>query len=531
MKNVNERGPEVRSNAHMPTKCSRHVLQDMRNIVCRKHISIVDLDFIFALHEVMKGERLGGRHVGPKTTSQQSGLNIKPSVQVSFSSIPSFHVTYSQPPQPPSRFLWTPLAPAAAMATTSSAVLGPNFLRAVRSCRPQTFQSLRTPPAKPIRAVYLHTTGRRSQQEAGYQRYGPAASQDLPPPPKPSKPFLPSTEQTKNDATELETKKAELSENRAKEDAKSEEHEEEEEEPAISHMEVKDQQATPESSKADEVKVEDNEPLPNKELDMVLSVPSPSEVRGQTHRHPHLEASPYEHHFDTYSLVRDLAQEPDDFNEEQAVTLMKSVRLMLAENLDLAKESLVSKSETENETYLFRAACSELKTTMQTSRFMEAQKQRTSRAQLQHEYDILNQKVSQDIMTLREELKGMFNDRKLHLEEGKRKVDGDIQQLSYKISVDLNSEAKSEVEGLRWVLTRRAALTIGAAATMVLSFLQYYSVKAREQAEIEKKRKAAKKAQEERLVMEQARFTTPSRAAGTQTDSSVPARDYEESLG
>jgi hypothetical protein len=210
--------------------------------------------------------------------------------------------------------------------------------------------------------------------------------------------------------------------------------------------------------------VTDGEPLGNKELEMVLSIPSPSEVKGSPqHRHPHLEASPYEHHFDTYTLVRDLASR-EGYTDEQAVTLMKAIRLMLAINLDVAKEGLVSKSDTENEAYLFRAACSELRTTLQTTRHSEMLKQRSQRAQLQHESDLLNQKVTQDLMTMREELKGMFNDRKLGLEEQKRQVDGKIQGLNHKITVMLNSEAKSEAEGLRWILTRRAAIAIAAAA-------------------------------------------------------------------
>ena len=196
---------------------------------------------------------------------------------------------------------------------------------------------------------------------------------------------------------------------------------------------------------------------------MVLSIPSPSEMKGKANRpHPHLEASPYEHHFDTYSLVQQLASE--GFSQEQAVTLMKAIRLMLAVNLDVAKESLVSKSDTENETYLFRAACSELRTTLQTARQSEIQKQRSTRAQLQHEADILNQKVTQDIKSLQEELKGMFNDRKMSLEEDRRRVNSKISELNYEITVLLNSDSKSEVEGLRWVLTRRAALAIAAAA-------------------------------------------------------------------
>lgn len=460
------------------------------------------------------------------------------------------------------------------MASQKPAILSANFFRAVRSCRPQTYRTIRNQPVTAVRRRQLHASSRRLQQDQGYQRYGPAATPSMPPPPKPAEPFLPSTEQTQRDASDTELKKTERKKQEAKAKAeaeaeKTEEPEaEEEEEEESEHVEQKPEivnkhelEAAPQEqeqirdveakSDAEAESATDQNPLlskppeseegplPNKELDIVLSIPSPSEIKGtdgQSTHHPHLEASPYEHHFDTYTLVQDLCKEgpnPEDpnngpaspFTDPQSVTLMKAIRLMLAQNLDLAKDGLVSKSDTENETYLFRAACSELKTTMQTSRFMEAQKQRSQRAQLQHEFDILNQKVSQDIITMREELKGMFNDRKLGLQEEKRQVDGKIQGLSYRISVDLNSEAKSEVEGLRWVLTRRAAFAILAGAAMVLSFLQYYSVKSREQAEIEKKRKAAQREQEERMKREQERFggsgATIGRSMGTQTDGIV----------
>jgi hypothetical protein len=195
---------------------------------------------------------------------------------------------------------------------------------------------------------------------------------------------------------------------------------------------------------------------------MVLQIPSPSEAKGKTEKHPHLTASPYEHHFDTYSLVQDLRKH--GFTEDQAVTLMKAIRLMLAENLDLAKEGLVSKSDTENETYLFRAACSELRTTLQAGRHTEIQRERTQRAHLTHEADILGQKMTQDLLALKEDLKAMFHNRKIAVQEDMRNLDGRISELNYKITVLLNSDVKSDVEGLRWVLTRRAALALGLAA-------------------------------------------------------------------
>lgn len=76
-------------------------------------------------------------------------------------------------------------------------------------------------------------------------------------------------------------------------------------------------------------------------LDAVLHMPSPDKVE-----HPHMTASPYVHHFDSYSLVRLL--EEGGYSKEQAVTSMKAIRKILAQNLDVAQKSLVSKSDVEN---------------------------------------------------------------------------------------------------------------------------------------------------------------------------------------
>lgn len=70
-----------------------------------------------------------------------------------------------------------------------------------------------------------------------------------------------------------------------------------------------------------------------------------------------------------------------------------------------------------------------------------------------------------------------------------------IQGLNYKITVDLNSDSKSEVEGVRWVLTRRSVMAILFMAFMVLSSLRYGSYMAHEE---ENRKKREKKLAEER---------------------------------
>jgi hypothetical protein len=156
-----------------------------------------------------------------------------------------------------------------------------------------------------------------------------------------------------------------------------------------------------------------------KPLETVLHMPSPAEE--EQRKPPHLKTPPYVHHFDTYGLVKDLAK--SGFSQEQAVTVMKAVRGILADNMELARHGLVSKSNVENETYLFRAACSELKTEVGNNRKGETEKMRTERTQVQHELDILNQRLTQETGSLKDELKGLFDDRKMAVRQEQRTMD------------------------------------------------------------------------------------------------------------
>ncbi|KAH3955881.1 hypothetical protein HBI56_015970 [Parastagonospora nodorum] len=209
----------------------------------------------------------------------------------------------------------------------------------------------------------------------------------------------------------------------------------------------------------------------SKPLDSVLHMPSPADA--DHHKLPHLKTPPYVHHFDTYGLVKELHK--SRYTPEQSTTLMKAVRGILINNMALAREGLVSKSNVENETYLFRAACSELKTEIGNGRKSQIERMRTERAQLQHEVDILGQRLGQETGTLKDELKGLFDDRKMAVRQEQRTMETKIQELNYKITVALNSDARSEVEGLRWVLTRRAAITVGVSAFMLFVALRYTS--------------------------------------------------------
>jgi len=64
---------------------------------------------------------------------------------------------------------------------------------------------------------------------------------------------------------------------------------------------------------------------------------------------PHLTPPPYVHHFDTFTVVRSL--EEGGFTEEQSVGITKLMRLVLAENMDLARDGIMSKADAEMVSY------------------------------------------------------------------------------------------------------------------------------------------------------------------------------------
>lgn len=90
---------------------------------------------------------------------------------------------------------------------------------------------------------------------------------------------------------------------------------------------------------------------------------------------------------------------------------------------------------------------------------------RSERAHLQHEVEILNQRVTQESANLKDELKGWFDDRKMAVRMEQRSMESEIQELNYKITVAMSGDSRGEVEGLRWFLTRRAAILIASMAS------------------------------------------------------------------
>ena len=182
------------------------------------------------------------------------------------------------------------------MATPRLPVLCSNLLRAVRACERTTYHTVLKPQTAAVRTrrkASLHTSARR-QQDAIPQRYGPAASQHLPPPSKPSELSRPQQEDNRGEPREVKKEVPKGTKEVSKPSFSKESPSTEDvgqDIPVDSNADYVDEASM--TKGRHKIDIENEKPLENKELDLILSIPSPSEVKGgDAPRHPHLEPSP-----------------------------------------------------------------------------------------------------------------------------------------------------------------------------------------------------------------------------------------------
>lgn len=316
------------------------------------------------------------------------------------------------------------------MSTARLTFLYPHLFRSIRLGESVASQTAAKRCRKPIsqRNPFIRgfKTSARSR-EAVFERHGKAVE---PSPVSPDAIKLPQSENTKATDAEAQSQKDATAAVKLAAEAEAEGEGKGEREREGESVQAESASPAPAQSPQDLGAPKETTPTPQQKIveekmqasgpmDAVLHMPPPGE-----HAHPHISKPPYVHHFDTYTLVKQL--EAGGYSKEQAITIMKAVRGLLAQNLDIAQDGLVSKSDVDNETYLFNAACSELHSEVINTGRKADEVSRQKRTLLQHEVDILSQKLSQDLMTLRDDVKGMFNDRKMVVREEQRRMEGAV---------------------------------------------------------------------------------------------------------
>lgn len=79
---------------------------------------------------------------------------------------------------------------------------------------------------------------------------------------------------------------------------------------------------------------------------------------------------------------------------------------------------------------MFKAACSELRQEITNRRRLQDEQTRQQRTLLQHEVDILTQSLNQEVHSLNDTVRGMFNDRGMAVREEQKTADSAVGSLS-----------------------------------------------------------------------------------------------------
>lgn len=161
-----------------------------------------------------------------------------------------------------------------------------------------------------------------------------------------------------------------------------------------------------------------------------------------------------------------------DFSKEQAEIITQCLDQVTSHFAHEFKQTSVPESASANETYLFDAASSEMYNEVQAYRRGQLSVLKSAMTRLQRDIEILSHEGTEMCNQLKADLDIEFFERKnqSRIEENAMQIR--IQDLNNKISTRLNSELKSEIENLRWHITRRSLLTVAFVTASVIYLIQ-----------------------------------------------------------
>lgn len=180
--------------------------------------------------------------------------------------------------------------------------------------------------------------------------------------------------------------------------------------------------------------------------------------------------TPPRHCFDTQKMFASLKYA--GYTTRQAETIVSVVKSMVEDIFESTEERSVPKSAAANEAYLFDAASSEIYNEAHTQRISQDLQFKSGVGRLQRESEILEHESNELTTLLKADMDMDINERKNMARSEENQISLRLQEITNKINVQLASELKSEIERLRWAITR-----IGIGAVVVVAAAVIYVTK------------------------------------------------------
>ncbi|KAJ2808830.1 hypothetical protein H4R20_000611, partial [Coemansia guatemalensis] len=169
--------------------------------------------------------------------------------------------------------------------------------------------------------------------------------------------------------------------------------------------------------------------------------------------------------FNTNSLVNRLMEA--GLTRAQATLIMTLVKYRVYETMEQLKSNMLTKSDLENDAYLFRAALQELRTETQMIRKNDQAILESQAAAINRDIESLAQRLNDEIANLRSDIQIELNNHKHDSSHEMKNLDMELHALASKYQVVVG-EMKTDIEAVKLESIRRGLL---AAVITTLSLL------------------------------------------------------------
>ncbi|KAG0251548.1 Succinate--CoA ligase [GDP-forming] subunit beta, mitochondrial [Mortierella polycephala] len=171
------------------------------------------------------------------------------------------------------------------------------------------------------------------------------------------------------------------------------------------------------------------------------------------------------HNFNTNKIVTKL--ENNGFQRGQAEGIMRTIKALLGQHTNKVRKNMLTRDDLENESYLFKAALTELRTELQILRKNDAAALAIKTEIISREIDSLNQKLREDINNVKNDIAIDMNSRKSDVREEQKALEIQIQSMSNHYMAQLG-DMRTKMEAAKWETTRKGMVAIFISATFVL---------------------------------------------------------------
>ncbi|KAJ2752448.1 hypothetical protein GGI19_003827 [Coemansia pectinata] len=161
--------------------------------------------------------------------------------------------------------------------------------------------------------------------------------------------------------------------------------------------------------------------------------------------------------FDTHEMVDRLLS--SGFTRGQATAIMTVVKRRVHENMAQVQAQMLTKSDLENDAYLFRAALQELRMEMQMTRKNDQSLLESQAAGISREIESLFQRTNDQIANLRSDIEIEMNNHKHDTSLEMKGMDMELHELATKYQM-LMGEMKTDIEAIKLGSIRRGLITV-----------------------------------------------------------------------